>query len=527
MTKKAFKIGGKQTYFALSKFVPYLCLEIQDLDVVLQAAKDMLLFPGMISENSDRILQAFEVNNIKRFGSIDHVKTTHDLAVGSSTLIRTLAVLKPPVFGKCVSLLVRGAKLSQKLPSLDGKPDPLIIENINKVGEEGNEKAILSFIVSETGLKILPDLKKLSPIWSKIIDDYVSNEIIKKSMIGSGFSLGKEGKNASKIISKATSEYEQMQKAFSSGDYLATLRICHKLFTSSPDFFRDNKLDNFLKQNLLPKIGSSMFPEPISLDPIKFSSEDILESNYQKKIAVMKEVYETFPEESEIVLQIRQRIADYNRAVVHQRFLDKNLTKEAREWLENNKIHNANILMEIEMQEMGEKNKYYYSTNMNQPQVNIFPGPLMNSNQNLQQQNLQQQNLQQQNLQQQNLQQQNLQQQNYIQNFQQQNNQQNYIQNFQQQNNQQNYIQNFQQQNYNQKNIQKNPFPVQNFVNMPPQNLTIPKPVEIQLPQVPVYTNESTQLITLEEDDLDEKENSNQEKSKKKNKQKEYSLIAN
>lgn len=347
--EEALRSAGPQTRYALTEFVPHLCLQDKDSTVRAQALRVLAKRPDMLPSYAEWIIKSCVKNTKIMYHDGELDLHDNELAIAGAPLLGLLAIVHPPAIHESLRLLCAASDVTAKNDSLN-LPNQTVVNAISRIATESNQMKLTNYVISTEGIKLLPRLEKLSPAWKSFTQQLIDNGIIKNTIVGYSVAI-----NSTKLtdqphlMNENETIVNDMKRLFESGDVLGAIRICYQMQSISPNLWeREGK--RFLTGTLLTA-AVSLLPNPLldsSGRPL-FSEQHLVD--YERYIAVMHELQTLFMLECEQILQLSARISDLNTAMI-ERFLSVRDIAGARKWLRSHNIHDPALFMLIDRVEI-------------------------------------------------------------------------------------------------------------------------------------------------------------------------------
>ena len=313
--KTVLKHSSAPIRVLLADFVPMICLEDEDVSVRIAALNVLARSPQSTKNYEKKILESckkcLEDNENLNLHQSDLGKPFYEL-------ISNFALSNNEYLYDTLELLCRASQISAFSNPIN-LPSKEIVEQMEYVLENKSKNQLLSLVLSEKGLQLLPQLTKYSAKWKMAAEDLVSSNILtkttkqKKDHFVSNVSLNKENQplldkqypsindipiqqNQMQLIpfdfvpqnnspssvsidlqktpqnfneiyfiddSFGTTLFEEAKKLHNIGLLMESLRVCHRIVQTQTGSVKESTL-HFVSNVLLVSISVLLLPIPKS-----------------------------------------------------------------------------------------------------------------------------------------------------------------------------------------------------------------------------------------------------------------------
>lgn len=331
---QALSISGQETRFVLASIVPHMCLFDQDTGVRAQAMRVLSRRPDLLSVCSDLILAACTVDDQHPDSDIGR---DHEITLAAAPLVSSLAIDHAPSLPVCMEILVQGVKVSIENDTQD-RPDPALVDALNRIPGDANVDALVRFAQSEAGLALLPFLQRFQA-WRTFTETCMDTGLLRAGQKTGTFAAGSASGQGASVPMRVFGDSENLAAGclalVQTRDFLGALRSAHRVRVRAPDAYTRD-LAKVVQDQILPSIGETL-PTPTMLanGQPSFSGPDL--ERFDEAMNTLLTVQSLFPVEGEAILRIQMRMEHLNFAKVQQ-FLDRNDPQGARQWLRAKQI---------------------------------------------------------------------------------------------------------------------------------------------------------------------------------------------
>eukprot|EP00003_Mantamonas_plastica_P027564 TRINITY_DN5953_c0_g1_i2.p1 TRINITY_DN5953_c0_g1~~TRINITY_DN5953_c0_g1_i2.p1 ORF type:complete len:949 (-),score=329.99 TRINITY_DN5953_c0_g1_i2:128-2974(-) len=341
--QQALATGGPETRFALTEFVPHLCLLDEDPTVRAQAMRVLKNRPEMLAVYANQIILSCSPQKVEHEDG-DLYMHDNEMAHASAPLLSRLAIVNPSSLDTCIRMLIEAASISATNDP-ENIPSEVITKALGAIAQDGNAFALIQFLNEGKGTNLIGTLTNLSSEWSGYVEELEVEGILSKKLTG-GYSVNKSAVHNATLLD-VQALMNRIEQMYANGQLMQSLRACNQLRTRSPEQYADHTFE-FVTKTLLPEIARRMLPIPRRDSRNQLVFEDVDIDAYESTMSTMSEIRALFPEESEQVLFITQRINDLNLGVVQQRYLSIGNNSGAMRFMRDNGIHDPNLVQVIE-----------------------------------------------------------------------------------------------------------------------------------------------------------------------------------
>ncbi|KAG9417139.1 hypothetical protein AC1031_001530 [Aphanomyces cochlioides] len=358
-TELALSICGPRTRTALAKLVPHMCLEDIDPHVRQAALRCIVSHPDLIRTHSVVVIRSlYWIHNPMMKAQDTSDKMCVDqlaLATDACPVLVILASVAPIYVKECIVKLLSAANLNAVNDALNEAN--IIAPHLDTLVATVPRNALLSFVLTTSGMLLLPILTHLSSKWQQLSQEVIqSGFLIERDELAvftgqfpslerlarskHAYKRTEEGKNTLEQILGADDMtlvqsvpsrnqlHQLIVNELDHGAYMKAIRLANTMRAWYPDDYIQMGTHELVTETLLPLVADHDFPR-IYLGSYTSATLDAFPAYYR----TMHEVKLLFPTESEEVLHMSKHLEAFCLAKL-QEILMHSGPDQAKEWMD-------------------------------------------------------------------------------------------------------------------------------------------------------------------------------------------------
>ncbi|CAK4662123.1 unnamed protein product [Aphanomyces euteiches] len=358
-TELALSICGPRTRTALAKLVPHMCLEDIDPHVRQAALRCIVSHPDLIRTNSVVVIRSlYWIHNPMMKAQDTSDKMCVDqlaLATDACPVLVVLASVAPIYVKECIVKLLSAANLNAVNDALNEAN--IIAPHLDTLVATVPRNALLSFVLTTSGMLLLPILTHLSSKWQQLAQEVIQSGFLierddyavftgqfpsleRLARNKHAYKRTEEGKNTLKQILGADDMtlvqsvpsrnqlHQLIVNELDHGAYMKAIRLANTMRAWYPDDYIQMGTHELVTKTLLPLVADHDFPR-IYLGSYTSATLDAFPTYYR----TMHEVKLLFPTESEEVLHLSKHLEAFCLAKL-QEILMHSGPDQAKEWMD-------------------------------------------------------------------------------------------------------------------------------------------------------------------------------------------------
>ncbi|CAK4774665.1 unnamed protein product [Aphanomyces euteiches] len=358
-TELALSICGPRTRTALAKLVPHMCLEDIDPHVRQAALRCIVSHPDLIRTNSVVVIRSlYWIHNPMMKAQDTSDKMCVDqlaLATDACPVLVVLASVAPIYVKECIVKLLSAANLNAVNDALNEAN--IIAPHLDTLVATVPRNALLSFVLTTSGMLLLPILTHLSSKWQQLAQEVIQSGFLierddyavftgqfpsleRLARNKHAYKRTEEGKNTLEQILGADDMtlvqsvpsrnqlHQLIVNELDHGAYMKAIRLANTMRAWYPDDYIQMGTHELVTKTLLPLVADHDFPR-IYLGSYTSATLDAFPTYYR----TMHEVKLLFPTESEEVLHLSKHLEAFCLAKL-QEILMHSGPDQAKEWMD-------------------------------------------------------------------------------------------------------------------------------------------------------------------------------------------------